>query len=279
MAKYKVTFAFENQGNGWSETHFTDAANINAAYNNAFLLAGVRSDGLADPAALQYIRISDVVNPRLTSITSFLDNPFQIGNWTSESDEVAMAAEFEQYASTTGYTKKTYLHGIPDDVFDLSQPNAVDRVTWTNWLNGPYNGQITNGNWYVRSRDRSNGNPSYPIVNVSTDIATGYMEISAGPTTPNLAVGSYIVIYGMRGVKPVPGLVRIVTADNTAKIYVVQYSMRNKYTISGVPTFKVLSYVYNVITSTNLVRIATHKVGRPFGLSRGARPAIPRRAL
>jgi len=277
---WKTIFEFSHPQGGWSETYWNNYdSDATAAYNSALVLAQERMWLSATPTVMNYLRLSDATTSRNASITRVnLTCPF---DYTSDSDVGYNSAMVRLYAGASGYNRTVYVRGIPDDVYDLDSTGNTDENNWKNHFEAHYKQALIPGGsgqkWFVRSRNRETSNPKKTIVVIAPNTLNGRLEFDYLPSDTGPAVGDYVVLYGVKGVQPAPGLVKVVGVDTVLKRVVVDYVLPRNYTFQGSPMWRNYLVKYTLIDYASVAKITHRIIGRPFGLSRGRRVAIPRR--
>lgn len=275
MATFKVTVFLSSGQNGWSETYYCSASSVNTAFNIAQQLTDRRSYLCGSPTNPFAVRVSDVLNPRISSLTAvgpgtaypFTSSP---GAYTTYSDKVQTAALFTlSSTSVPGIQRPLYVRGNPDGVYAIGSTPSPDLLAWNTNFSTFFQPFITSGSWYIRYRTRPTlASPPIPISNIAPGVNPKNTTVTFN-NSPGGAAGGYLNFYSIKGLATPMGTQKIINVDNTGLIYTVGYTLPQGYTYQN--DGGALLYVANYapISFCQLREFTSHKTGRPFGVSRG----------
>jgi len=276
----KTNFFFNLRTSGWSETYYQTGTDLNAAFTNALALAKARMLLAGTPTTISYIRNALVGAQRqsqLTAVGPVSSYPFDPPIYATHSDLAGVAALCTAYSTVPPNQRPMYLRGNPDGLFEAAPQPITDSQKWFNAFQGPFQAALTSGPWLLQWRTRLGSDANQSAIDDVQNIAGSLTSvITLHDATLAFKAGDYMQIYKMRGAQPTPGAVRVLSVDPTALLIVVQYSFQENYNYQGGAVARKLQLNYAPITSCLFERNLTKKTGRPFGVSRGRRRAIPR---
>jgi len=111
MPKFQVTFVFNQERMGWSETWYLDQSNYDLALVSATNTATRRSMLLGAGPKLEYIRVSDVLVPGDSKVTKVgVDTVTQ-----TDTADTPWNAIYCRFNAGPLYRRQVWLRGIPDD--------------------------------------------------------------------------------------------------------------------------------------------------------------------
>lgn len=277
----KIVLFFSLGNYGWSETYYNDATTLDGGFAAAWDLGKARSRLLGDPASLDYIRVSIEGQPRVSTLTGIGGGTPYVPPrfaYTSQADRPTTAALIQAFSSTGQCQRKITLRGMPDLVFDRSDPTNTDAVNWDNNLFNYLFAQLTDtlAGWAIKKRIRPSAAPTRWDVTAVANVA-GTLNSTLTVLDPFTgSVGDLLQMYKFKGAIPAPGLVRVVNVSLDKLTVTVAYSFPNNflYVLGGY--FVAASFSYEDIDFCQFERFSAHKTGRTFGLARGRAPARPR---
>lgn len=281
MATQKVQFLFSAGKNGWSETYYCQSSDLTTGFNAALALARKRWTLLASPAAIDYIRVSDAENPRRSTITGIGGGtayPMSYEAYATESDTPWQAQLVSLSNNAADLQRQLYVRGNADGVFDRGDPANADATLWTQKFTTQFKPEITSGTWFIKKRQRNiTGVTRFNIANISPNGTDATQtDLLFDTTAPTTQPGDFIVVYRIKGLRPAMGLVRVIGDGATNLTKRVFFTLPASFNYTG--GAYAIQYVvsYEAIAYCNWQRTTERKTGRPFGVTRGRRVAVPR---
>lgn len=272
----KVNFLFSQGKQGWSETYYTTAGDLATGYAQAFTLAQARALLMSEPCQLDFIRVSDRATLRASQIANvgpdganLIDsNP----NYHSDAGEAQDCMLLTLYATSANKQRPLYIHGYPDDALDTIDPNNPDAQLFFQKLND-YRTALKNGQWFILNK------PAFDPAN--GELITG-LAPGQNPKTTTINTGTalgvnaddYVEVYKVTGLRPRIGTQRVLSVTNNGLDITVGYTLPSGFTYGGGAYVLQSAESLNVIEDSNIRGFTSHKVGRPFGVSRGRRVSI-----
>lgn len=263
---FRITFMFTHPKGGWSETFYANVATYAGARGLALILAQDRGGLLAPPSQMTIIRISDTSTLRAAALVKPSYTPYLAG---SDSDVPWNNALYGLYGTPQTVNRRLSLRGIPDALFD-------DTVALAKWS------KIADDTFFKTLEDPLN-TFSIRVLTQPAPLAGTVTSFSQDPVDSNkvlveqnngLVAGDYVIIYGLPKLCPPLRRSRVLTAD--AQGFSIAGSLPANFKYNGGATWRKLTFSMNQITGHEFERISKRNVGRPFGLSRGRRPACRR---
>ncbi len=276
---WKISFLFSSKKSGWSETYYANASNYTIAWGKAYALANVRSRLLGDNADIDFIRVSQEGVRRVSVLVGVgPDTNFPLARefYVSNADRPGAAVLSRLNDSTDKVSRALFLRGAADNVFDTRTPGNADAVLFSSIFNGDFSSMLTDGTWGIKSRYFPDSPPTKKgIVTWANSAGTLNSRASLDGAIAFVA-GDTAIIGKATGLRPSPGAVKVIAWDNDTLTLTLKYSLPFNFIIA--PPISIYKYapVYGAITSLNFERGAIRKTGRPFGVSAGRRPSIPR---
>lgn len=270
MPLIRGTFFFEdNNKHGWSETIFTNKADLTLAVNAANSLMQFRRSCLGAGVRISYVRVSDDLEKRDSRIITvpIADGGTRVGDPASA--DIANTSLIVRIEALPKVRRTLYMRGLPDNcVTDSGKftPTPQFVFNFDNWA-----ARLIDDGWSCRTRDGTA--PLHNIVGITQVGATGVVTIQT--FTPHLLeLGKPFVIRGVKGAQQVNGTwlpFAIPSGDTvTIKLNVLIG------TWIGQGTLAKLTYVLHPITDVKVIRVSHRISGRPFDSPVGRRRARAR---
>jgi hypothetical protein len=265
---FKTVFTFENQGAGWSETYYQNADGAPAAITGALALFGPRTTLLAKPSTLTFIRVSSLVNPKIHAIRKA--PTFNYFGYISSSDIPGGTASIVCAAAAGSPQRRISVRGIPDNLFDISDPANPDAVNWAKnctKLKGFFDSLVSQS-WQILAVNRAT-----PVLTVQDILPTATDD--ATTITTNLVhgfgVGDLVNIKKVKNFGRPIGIVRVVSVLGANSFQVAINAWQSFVYVPGA-TVQAYALAPATIAQVDFREIWTRDTGRPFGEHRGARP-------
>lgn len=267
MAIIKVTWFFEQNGYGWTESFWRNGANVNdptiAPAADLYATKRIRCSGRE--TYLRYVRWSEEGVFRDSFGRTYSGYGLQ-GDSTRVSDEpnTALLMRWRDAAGTR--VKQQFLRGVWDSVVD-NGGNYTPTAAFTAAINS-YIAEVTNGSWGWYGKFN---NIVSPILSVTQD-ASGLVNIVL---TNNVFPGPFpqstmVRIRGVQGATQINGQHLIKATDATHAMTQRRIAIF-PYTALGQLTYQTKQLIVTTIGAPQ--RIVNRKVGGVFYHSRGRRSA------
>lgn len=276
-AMYKVIFFFSRAKQGWSESYYVAAGSVASALALGYTLAKERAKLLAEPAALEYIRVSSEANFRqslLTPVGPATPYTLPATTWASNADKVETASLVRFANFSDGYERNTPLRGNPDNLFDNLDPANADAQKWIALFNSGFKATSANGNYSIKGRPRPQlGVNTFAITSIGTNPGVNSMSLVL-EGNPVIGVNMFVDVYKVKGAKPTIGRQKVIgtTLAGGNRTLIIPYYTRPDFAYLGGGFVVVYIAIYKTIESTLYVRPVSRKTGRPFGVARGRQP-------
>lgn len=272
----KVTFIFNFQKQGWSETWFAPASDTREALATARVVAQARANLLGRDGRIEAVKVSDVLIPA-DNRTSFQPAIFpnrpvaaNIG-WLTDQ---APTSVLVRASSSELYRRQLWLRGMVDDWVRWSVD--LKRMIWTQEFNnyfGPYRDALINNRYCIRALSRVGGiAPLRQIGAITTSLSGRYAITAQAHLAANV---DKVRITGVKGtnVEQVNGLWQVFNV--TANTFEIPLSVPAGVTLLYKGGGKVRKRVngYFEVDRLEPQRIGTRKVGRAFFVPAGRRSA------
>ncbi len=276
---WKVTLLFTQGTNGWSETYYCNASNYTIAFGKAYTLADIRSRMLGDNCVLSFIRTSqEGVNRVSVLVAVGPDTRYPLSRelYVSNADRIGASVLSRLVDSTDKVSRALFLRGAADNIFNTLSPSNPDAVLFSSVFNGDFTSTLTDGTWGIKSRFFPDSPPAKKGIITWANAAGSRNSRASLNGAIAFGPGDTAIIAKAPGLNPSPGAVRVIAWDLDTLTLTLKYSLPFNFIIAPpIPIYK-YTPVYGAITSLNFERSAIRKTGRPFGVTRGRRPSIPR---
>lgn len=278
MANWKVTFFLSLGKQGWSETYYTTVEGSNAAFLRAKGLANLRNTCLGANVAFEAIRLSDDA----VQGDADLSSSNVVTTSTVQKDAVAdppFVANLIRCQSGLSYRRHIYLRGIPDSV--VNPKDAEDEVIKGNYLVNlkAFRASLADGTWQLKVIAKGAEAPRFRVIGV-TFLEGGETAIKLDGAPEGLVAGETMRLYNVRNV-PGGGLYKGLSINRphrvirveAGNVYVIPWATTSDANWVKGGTAKRLRYIFVAIDKAEGLRITHRDTGRPFGATRGRRPA------
>lgn len=276
MADFRLTFMFNLDRQGWSETWYYNGA----AYANA--------RAVADTYVTKRMQImsagADFVGCRISDEAILQDSTFlSPGKFTglglgSTVDQPNTAWQFRVEASEA-HRRAFFARGTPDSLntYALIGGGQTFPTQLTDWEEVMQT-FLTSTPFRVRARDYAvETSPTHGITAIGTDTAGHYQITCAGLSDEVTAAGQQVVIAGVEGylTSELNGISRVqaIAGDVYTLTKRAHYAAGN--TVSAFGTARKLVYTYPAVTKFLIQQLGSHKTGRAFFVPRGRARARP----
>lgn len=275
----KVVFFITSGRQGWSETYYLNAGDLNSAFATSLILASKRSLLMASPVVIDYVRVSDNNNnrnSRLVGVGTGTPYPMPAGGYTSQADRPETAGLVACFDTANNVQRPLWIRGNPDNAYDAAAPGNPDQALWQTRLSS-FLGELVSSHYQILERTRlGEGGIERPVLAVAPDWTLNETALTTDTAIPGLKGGDLLILYGMRGFSPTPGVVKVKNVQSAGLVINVHWVPNKPTPFSGGATIVVYNSSYHDITATAFVRFANRQTGRPFGVPRGRRRAIAR---
>lgn len=278
MPNWKVNFFFSAGKQGWSETYYTNTADGTGAVARAGALGTARIGLLANNVQFEAIRVSDDA----VQGDSDLDAAPQLAGAKLQADALPdppfVALLIRAQAGLT-YRRQLYLRGLPDELINPQgdQGGAIFAKFERNLTR--FLAVLSGGNWLIKAIAKAPESPRQVITNI-TSLNLTQAKITLDGALAGVAIGNKIRIYNVGGVPQADGAAGPGTINGEFRvrdilpgnIYVIDFPI-GVLAWNNKGTAKRFQYQFFAIDKAVNLRITHHDTGRPFGASRGRRPA------
>ena len=287
---FKMTAFFYDGSGGWSESWYTNDANLTDAYNNIPVYVTARSLMLGPGCFIQYARVVDLSLPGASLIASF--NPPNLPALSTtimhdfnRNDILVRIQAGEQYR------RQMWLRGVPDSFIQYSVNSGLpSSFAAVQQLVNAFIQSIGNIKYGIRCLDKTVGvNTPLPVSAITVNAGDNRIVITTGVNNP-YQQGQYVRINKVKGVNlkltppayptGINGIWPIyATLSNTQFILnatVSQFPGTPQLLSPGYVRARALVTVFPDITDGVVIGYRTHKAGIPFGLPRGRQRAVRR---
>lgn len=272
----KVNFFFSLKKQGWSETYYVPASDLDAAYTAARLLAEKRALVMAAPTNLDYIRVSNTQGNRESTLTNVGPDGGNLivpnGAYISQAGEAQDAFRMIFYASGVSKQRPVYLHGYPDNALDRALPDNADANVFKQRLN-EYGQYVVDNAWAIRASTVLDEGSASKVLGMEPGPNPVQTKVTLD-ADPGLSVGDYVQFYKITGLRPRPGIQRVLSVGPAPEVIGIGYTLPSGFVYEPGGFMQLLGETLDDITSYSFGGFTSHKVGRPFGVSRGRRPSI-----
>jgi hypothetical protein len=272
---FKVILFFRVPRGGWSETYYTEADTLEIAGQNTFQLTQERNNLLIEPARLIAFRLSQDGTPR-NSILSGVDVAPGFQSGTQQSDTPWQTQLVRLRSTTTGVGRSIYLRGIPDEMWNLTDPNNPTALQWRDRFYSQFAPILKNGDWFIKSRPQIGDVPRQEIAGWVPDLNIENQTLVTTTAPSNVTAGDKITAYKIKGFTPAPGLLEVISSTPTIGTFAVRIHTKNTFQYQQGGYFLKYQPFFSQVNSAVLGPIVHRDTGRPFDLQRGRRRAIPR---
>lgn len=288
MPVHKISFLFELQKQGFSESWYVNATDpVNAvAYTNA-LLAGYM---LLKPAGttLQAVRATDVTTPRKTylRVLNLLKAGLGFGN--KFNSDIPQAGLLLNLRGVGGHRKNWIMRCVGDDLITydsnglavLTLPALVASIS--SWVTAIQR----MGLMFQFLKPADPGNPDRLIsslAQVLNDPTQTLINYLAGPPTtiPSIPPGAQkVIVHGIsRNILPgLQGPLPVVSLGATQLQAPVVWRLPTGSISGGRASLRLVTYDYDPVDTLQLIDFRSKKVGAPFIRARGRRTAMRARS-
>lgn len=265
----RVTFFFANGSNGWTETFYHTASDLDTALDAGKDMIRKRTDLLCKNAQLQYIRVSDDLvagDSKLFAVALGDRENKKVGEDTGNA---AYDGVLLRLIGSTMNRRMFILRGIPDQVmknndYDPDPPWAIALSSWYTQLKAKGFGMK------IVDRVSVVEKPMTALVN---NWVPGTVTCTVG-STGTWHNGDLVNIYGRMNCRGFRGLYRI--RNVTATTFDVP-SRRDVSAYNGAGKVRHQDYsIIPFISQMVVMRLADRKTGSPSFRERGRRSALPR---
>jgi hypothetical protein len=262
MPLNRITFFFEQVGNGWSESLHIDADGDDVLRGYANDYARVRLAISSPETLLTHIRISDDEVFRdiiLDPIPLPLRGTFKQAGNIAESPWTAL--DVRMGTTDKRVQRSLFLRGIPDDQVDGALPSftAAYRTAIDAWR-----GYITLSVWAVKAKDRAQAKQPIFTIDGAGNVIT---------TIPLVGVSNLSTIQ-ILGIPRSIVKTRLYRVANVTDQSHFQLRGWTSGLIAGRGFVRPLVYRLYQIDQTLIDAATERRVGRPFGLLRGRAAVI-----
>lgn len=272
---------------GWSESYYTDATTIEGAIANFAPVLTARRACLSAYCYVYGVRYTSSTvarQSRLILNSSPQITPSGAGTPNNFDPDIGVAGALGTFVNTAGRSSEHICRGLPDSPVEWSAP--LNRMQMNAGILGPLNNfanALTSQNnhmgWFSRSTLLAGGSKSTPIKVLTTN-AQGYVRLGVDSSAGfNPVTDGAIIVSGFKG--PLGGLngtysalawsVASPTNIGITKILAdpltLLYSGQGGFLRVQAPTFN----AYTPLTAWPGSLVRSHRIGRPFGATRGRR--------
>lgn len=269
MAKFKVNFFFGHIDGGWSETYYNDAPDSGSSFTLANTLAGARAPLMGEGVTLQRIRVAQVGAARRSSITTVNLKVLNVG----PCDQIYDAVLFSLYNTPDTVQRPLYMRGNPDKIYDES--DATQFQAWLALAYSTFFSRLLNDPWYIQTKDTTNVFEAINAIGSADGGATTTVTLNGLFTGTR---GQYVSFYGIKGLRRPMGTLLVNSVETVGGISTlsVSYQLPPNFLYQGNGRLRVYDPAFHKIDSRIFSKFTHRIVGRPFGVSRGRRRAIPK---
>jgi len=271
MPLIRATFFFKDAANsGWTETIYLNVANLTLALEAAKALVPKRVALLGQNSFLVHLRVSDDMVKRDSQIEVIAeDDSFPVRGSQSElaSDDLVIRLE----AGIVFRTRRTLaMRGVPKNILGTAG-RFIGAAQW-NTRFVAWGQHLQQNHWAIKFRDKT-----VPVFNLSgavQDVLTGIVTVTT-QVAHGYQPGDMVFISGVAGSTELNGLWVILATPLVTTFTVKMATLMRPYILSG--RCNANNYALAEINKVQLIRAATHKVGRPFDSLVGRRRGRTRR--
>lgn len=274
MPIMKVTFPFEHQQNGWSETYYLTSATYDTAYKSAIKLAEARIKLCGNDVRIPVCKISDDDVPGDGRVHRI---EYRAGLKLNENaDEVVIPPAYDgdpdmswtalpiTLLSAVGRSGRVFLRGLPDALFvrgNQFQPTGAWNTAYSKWK-----ALLING-WMFKGINV----PLFADWKKITDVvANGAQEVTITSEMAAVPPNSRVQIRGVQTDRGVfSGRYRV--SFNAAGITKLAKTTGTFFQWNGGGEIRPIFNQYFGIVDTERGRPSERKPGRPFDSPRGRR--------
>jgi hypothetical protein len=274
---YKVTFLFNANAQGWSETFYTQTVTANPTSQvldpNVQLLGNSLLACSAYPTNWVGTRISQIGTPRSTILVA--KNNTVKENAGNDAQYVTSCALANLKGPNGAGSRQLWLHGIGKNQmnFDPTQ-NAWTfggplQTAWSNLRD-----VLLSGNWYLRTINPALNDATLTLI-LSGQLGVQANAVVLNPTINKVPAGANIIVSGFKWpLQHLNGTYTYPLGCNTAAAQILLFNRSLSttqiagYGGGGLVRAQVVSYT-NKIASANLEFVRERRVGRAFFVPRG----------
>jgi hypothetical protein len=261
MALFRLTFFYEQDENGWSESIHSSSNRLDSLIGQVDVYSVNRMAFTAAGTSLTHVRISDDQVFRdvlLDPIT--LPRRGQYKSVNSKSDSPFTALDLRLSAAPT-VQRSMFVRGIPDNQVDGIFPafEANFATKYNAWV-----AILSQGGFSIKNKDRSQ--LKQPINTISP---AGVVNMTSPiPGLANLSTVQVLGIPRSQIPKRTFTVVNFIDGSN--------FSLRGYAgaSIAGRGFFRLVNYVLLPITQAATDFVTERRIGRPFGQQRGRRAIV-----
>lgn len=278
--EWKITLFFNSENSGWTETYYTQAVDAANAQNKGLSLFNIRQSMCPLPTKGVFLRVTaEGFNrrSRLLAVGAGTNFPLSYGSWESQSDLVGACCFSTLYAGSADVQRPYILRGLPDNCFDRLDPTNGDAVQFRTRIDNILRPFLIASPWYIKSRGGPlvAKNPVSIVDWVNRDNTLDSTITLAGAIV-DLVPGKSIIIAGTGSLVPAPGIIKVLGFGTLPTTLIVKFSLPEDYTYAPGYGAYLFTPTYPTITDLKFEKYGHRNTGRPFGGSRGRRPARAR---
>lgn len=267
------------QGGSWSEVYYTSSPNFSQAASFQNSLIAARLQLLHPLNLLKQIRISDILNPRATTILTFNLNGTGQGLVGTNPEDLAVAAVILLTSQAVPGRRFIWMRGIPDgqlarDANGNLSVNPLFRASVNNWI-----GNLVAGNYSILVRRRAT-DPITPAVSVSSvaSVVTGITNLTLTAAYPGLVAGNTVTVYKApkKDFAGLSGPFKVITVAGA--VVSIPYTL--PAAVAAPPAgmyIRLLQYIDGAIVTqagSGIAYLGTRQTSSPFLHSRGAKKGV-----
>lgn len=283
MPFYKVDFLFSGGGGGWSESWWTNQANLGTAAVNLQTAITTRSQMLASSCSILALRLTDTTTPRSGRVFQINTQPRLLPRDTT------FNAILARVQAGGDYHRTMTLRGVPDDWIQYDGAGIeVLADAFRNQMNG-FIAAAANKNLALcfRALDKGAGaNPRVPITGFTVAVPTAQIIVTA--PGHNLNTGDFCTIGGCKGanLQMLPPETRTINGIWKVSPRIDANTFGLPVTAGlfpGVPVLftngwvKTRTITYPQLRDWQFLKFSRRLAGKAFFVRPGHRPAIRRR--
>lgn len=272
---------------GWSESYYTSATEIDAAIAGFAPILAARRACLSSYCYVYGVRYTSNTAARTSRL--IINNSPQItpsgpGTPNNFDPDIGVAGALATFTNSVGRSSEHICRGLPDSSVEWNA--GLNRMQMNSGVLGPLNNfasvltaQANNAGWFSRSTLLQDQTKSTPI-SVLTTNSQGYVRLGVASTaTFNPVTDGAIIVSGFKGqlgglngtysalawsvASPTTIGITKILADPLTLIY----SGQGGFLRLQKPTF----HSYAPVTAWPGSLVRSHRIGRPFGATRGRR--------
>lgn len=281
----ETLFAFEGQGQGWSEIFFwqQNDNNLLAAQATITPIAQARAKLLANGYQLAVARnsvVRDNANAKVLRVTDLQEFRFPgTAAWVPAAPNLSLMVYWQNPTNTA--TKKQYMRGIPSQLGDNGKAPDTSWGAWTTFWNQWTSKMLAlPAGWLSQQVTQSLVITTYTVDPVTAQV-TFTLSVPIGFTWP-VSFGNPIAVYAkLPGKNPLDGRIVVIPTSATS-CFTPKSHPASPLPTGQIGTMVLKSPQFVGVSGTGAQapqgqidpqRIVSHKTGRPIYGSRGRRPA------